>query len=42
MIKMASYLAKKRAGIKETKTFKPGKDASAARILAEAMSNQRL
>ena len=42
MIKMASYLAEKRAGIKGTKTFKPGKDASAARILAEAMSIQRL
>lgn len=42
MLKMVQYLAEKRDGLKHTKTFTPGKDATAARILAEAMSNQRV
>ncbi len=42
MLKMVQYLAEKRAGLKQTKTFTPGQDAAAARILAEAMSNQRV
>lgn len=40
--KMADYLAEKREGIKGTKTFKPEVEASCARILAEAIRNQRL
>jgi len=42
LTKMADYLAEKRDGLKETKTFKPGQEASYARILAEALRNQRL
>ncbi len=42
MIKMADYLAEKRQGLKKSKTFKPDIEAGAARILAEAMRNQRL
>jgi putative DNA methylase len=42
LIKMADYLAEKREALKPSKTFSPDKDASAARILAEAMRNQRL
>ncbi|MEN9595979.1 MAG: hypothetical protein RL236_413 [Pseudomonadota bacterium] len=42
LIKMADYLAEKREALKATKTFHPDKEASAARILAEAMRNQRL
>lgn len=42
MIKMADYLAEKREGLKATKTFQPGSEASAARVMAEAMRNQRL
>ncbi|PHA80998.1 DNA methylase [Bacillus toyonensis] len=40
--KMADYLAEKREGIKGTKTFRPDVEASYARILAEAIRNQRL
>nr|WP_246293754.1 hypothetical protein [Desulfobacter latus] len=40
--KMADYLAEKRQGLKQTKTFRPDKEAEAARILAEAIRNQRL
>lgn len=40
--KMADYLAEKREGIKGTKAFKPEVEASCARILAEAIRNQRL
>ena len=40
--KMADYLAEKREGLKNTKTFKPGMEASVARVLAEAIRNQRL
>lgn len=40
--KMADYLAEKREGLKGTKTFNPDVDASCARILAEAIRNQRL
>lgn len=42
LIKMADYLAEKRGDLKVTKTFHPDKEASAARVLAEAMRNQRL
>lgn len=42
LAKMADYLAEKREGIKGTKTFKPDVEASCARILAEAIRNQRL
>lgn len=40
--KMADYLAEKREGLKGTKTFKPDFEASCARILSEAIRNQRL
>ena len=42
LAKMAHYLGEKREGLKSTKTFKPGIDASNARVLAEAIRNQRL
>ncbi len=42
MVKMADYLAQKREGLKNTKTFKPDDEASGVRVLAEAMRNQRL
>ena len=42
LIKMANYLGEKRESLKPTKTFHPDKEASAARILSEAMRNQRL
>jgi len=42
LVKMAGYLGEKREGLKTTKTFKPGVDASSARVLAEAIRNQRL
>ncbi|MED2933056.1 DUF1156 domain-containing protein [Bacillus wiedmannii] len=42
LAKMADYLAEKREGIKGTKTFRPDVEASYARILAEAIRNQRL
>jgi putative DNA methylase len=42
LAKMADYLAEKREGLKSTKTFKPDVEASCARVLAEAIRNQRL
>ncbi len=42
LAKMADYLAEKREGLKGTKTFAPEQEASCARILAEAIRNQRL
>lgn len=42
LVKMADYIAEKRTGLKSTKTFKPDVEASYARILAEAIRNQRL
>jgi putative DNA methylase len=42
LAKMADYLAEKREGLKPTRTFKPDVEASCARILAEAIRNQRL
>lgn len=42
LIKMALYLAEKRETLKPIKNFKPDEEASASRVLAEAMSNQRL
>jgi putative DNA methylase len=42
LAKMADYLAEKREGLKGTKTFRPDIEASCARILAEAIRNQRL
>jgi len=42
LVKMADYLAEKRATLKPTKTFRPHTEAAAARILAEAIANQRL
>ena len=42
LAKMADYLAEKREGLKATKTFKPDIEASCARVLAEAIRNQRL
>ncbi|MDG3557580.1 DUF1156 domain-containing protein [Acinetobacter bereziniae] len=42
LAKMADYLAEKREGLKDTKTFKPEQEASSARVLAEAIRNQRL
>lgn len=42
LAKMADYLAEKREGIKGTKSFKPEVEASCARVLAEAIRNQRL
>jgi len=42
LAKMADYIAEKREGTKATKTFKPEIEASSARVLAEAIRNQRL
>jgi len=42
LAKMADYLAEKRETLKSSKSFQPDKDASAARIMAEAIRNQRL
>ena len=42
LAKMADYLAQKREGLKSSKTFRPDEEAGAARILAEAIRNQRL
>lgn len=42
LIKMADYLAIKRGDLKPTKIFKPDTEASAARVMAEAIKNQRL
>lgn len=40
--KMSDYLADKRAALKTTKTFDPQPEAQHARILAEAIRNQKL
>lgn len=40
--KIADYLANKRAALKATKTFDPQPEAQNARILAEAIRNQKL
>jgi len=40
--KMAEYIAEKRAILKPTKQFRPDNEASNARIIAEAIKNQRL
>lgn len=42
LAKMADYLAEKRESLKGSKTFTPEQEASNARILAEAIRNQRL
>ena len=42
LAKMADYIAEKREGLKGTKTFTPELEASCARVLAEAIRNQRL
>ncbi len=42
IIKMADFLAEKRQNLKPTKTFHPELEASAARVMAEAMRNQRI
>ncbi len=42
LAKTTEYLAEKREGLKVTKTFKPDVEASCARVLAEAIRNQRL
>ena len=42
LVKMANYLAEKREGLKATKIFHPASEASAARVMAEAIRNQRL
>ncbi len=42
IIKMADYLAEKRESLKPTKTFRPDLEASSARVLAEALRNQRV
>lgn len=42
LTKIADYLAEKRDGLKGTKTFNPEQEASCARVLAEAIRNQRL
>ena len=42
LAKMADYLAEKREGLKPTKAFRPDIEASVARVIAEAIRNQRL
>ncbi len=42
LTKIADYIAEKRDGLTSTKTFKPDKEAANARVLAEAIRNQRL
>lgn len=42
LAKMADYLADKRAALKPAKIFTPDEEASHARILAEAIRNQKL
>jgi putative DNA methylase len=42
LAKIADYLADKRALLKPTKTFTPDDEASHARVLAEAIRNQKL
>ena len=42
LAKMADYLAEKREALKPTKVFDPKQEASAARVMAEAIRNQKL
>lgn len=42
LTKIADYIAEKRNGLTSTKTFKPDREAANARVLAEAILNQRL
>jgi len=42
MIKTAAFIAEKREGLKKTKIYRPDEEASAARILKEALENQRI
>jgi putative DNA methylase len=42
LAKIADYLAEKRESLKPTKIFHPDKEASAARVMAEAIRNQKL
>ncbi len=42
LIKMADFLASMRTGLKASKTFQPEQEASMARVLAEALRNQRI
>jgi putative DNA methylase len=42
LAKMADYLVEKRETLKPTKAFRPDSEASVARIMAEAIRNQRL
>ncbi len=42
LAKIADYLAEKRGSLKSTKTFHPDQEASSARVMAEAIRNQRL
>jgi putative DNA methylase len=42
LVKMADYIAAKRGTLAETKAFQPHAEASRARIVAEALRNQRL
>jgi putative DNA methylase len=42
LAKMAQYLAEKRGSLKATKTFHPDKEASAARVMAEAIRHHKL
>lgn len=42
LVKMAGYLAEKRAALKPGKSFKPDVEAASARILADAIANHRL
>ncbi len=42
LAKMSDYLAEKREALKPTKVFDPKQEASAARVMAEAIRNQKL
>jgi len=42
MVKMAGFIAEKREGLKKTKTYRPDEEASSARILKQALENQRI
>lgn len=42
LVRMARYLAEKRGALKHSKNYRPDRDASAARIIAEALEHQRL
>lgn len=42
LVKMAQYITDKRNSLKPGKTFRPDMEASSARVLADAIGNQRL